>query len=392
VTAVGSDKLLALPGDKLKILVLNYEYPPIGGGGGRLCAQVSEALANRGHEVVVLTPGMRHLPPYEESGNLKLYRVGAWRQREDACSVPEMGFTTLRCLPAATRLFKKWRPDIIHCHFVVPTGILARILLMLHKIPYVLTAHLGDVPGGVPQQTDHLFKLALPLARNIWSKAAAVTAVSSHVADLAATAYHRQPEIVLNGIIPPQESVPRESGSNVLRLLMLGRLSIQKNPILILEALQLLPKEGWQLDIIGDGPLRGEVEELLASEHRLPVSLHGWLSPPRVKELLAQSDILVMPSLSEGLPMAAIEALWYGLAIVGSDIGGLDDVLEDGVNGLRCELSAKPFADAIQTLLSDRSRLASMKRHSLGLAKRFDLAKSVGQYEQILCRAVEQER
>ncbi len=70
------------------------------------------------------------------------------------------------------------------------------------------------------------------------------------------------------------------------------------------------------------------------------VTLHGWISSAQVAQLMADADILLMTSLHEGLPMVAIEALQWGLAIVGSQIGGMRDVVEEGRNGFLCELLA----------------------------------------------------
>ena len=80
--------------------------------------------------------------------------------------------------------------------------------------------------------------------------------------------------------------------------------------------------------------------------------LHGWISSDQVAQFMAEADILLMPSLHEGLPMVAIEALQRGLAIVGSQIGGMRDVVEEGRNGFLCELSPAAFAQKLGVLLA----------------------------------------
>ncbi len=109
-----------------------------------------------------------------------------------------------------------------------PLVLVALAARVFAGVPYVLTAHLGDVPGGVPEQTDHLFRLLGPFISPVWRRAQAVTAVSRFVADLASRAYGVQPIVIPNGvdpIAPPEIEVhsPR-------RIVMAGRLSIQKNP------------------------------------------------------------------------------------------------------------------------------------------------------------------
>ena len=78
------------------------------------------------------------------------------RRVPDTCTVPEMGLYCATSFLPALRHIRQWKPDVVHAHFAVPTGALAWAVSGLTGVPYVLTAHLGDVPGGVPDQTDTL--------------------------------------------------------------------------------------------------------------------------------------------------------------------------------------------------------------------------------------------
>ena len=309
----------------MRILILNYEHPPIGGGGGRLAAKVGAGLVTRGHQVRVLTAGMPHLPMESIERGMEIHRLRAFRKREDTCSVPEMALWVLAAIPAAIAEALRWKPDVIHAHFAVPTGAVAWVASKLTGIPYVLTAHLGDVPGGVPEQTGDLFRWIQPLTVPIWKAAAGTTAVSSFVAGLAEKAYGISPKIILNGMELP--APPALDPHEPTRLLMVGRMSVQKNPLLTVQALGLLKDLSWHCTMIGDGPLLYEVKleaARLGLENR--IDFQGWASAEEVSAAMGESDVLLIPSLSEGLPMVAVEALAHGLAIVGSRIGGLADV------------------------------------------------------------------
>jgi glycosyltransferase involved in cell wall biosynthesis len=369
--------------DEVKILLLCYEYPPVGGGGGRVAAQVAAKLALRGHQIRVVTAGMNHLPRREVRDRVEILRPQSFRRREDTCTVPEMGLYVATNLLPVLREARRWRPDVIHAHFAVPTGPVALAARLLIGVPYVLTAHLGDVPGGVPEQTEHLFRRLGPLIGPIWRKAQTVTAVSRFVADLAAKAYGVHPRVIHNGV-PPVAFAGFEIHWPC-RIVMAGRLSIQKNPLLAITALALTKETDWSLDVIGDGPLRIEME---AAAQRLGVAgrvhLRGWLSQSDVAQVMARSDILLMTSLHEGLPMVAIEALQWGLAIVGSQIGGLRDVVDDDKNGFLCELTATDFADKLQRLVTTPTLLEQMRRASREKAAEFDLEKIVSAYEGVL--------
>ena len=367
----------------MKILVLCYEYPPIGGGGGRVAAQVASSLARRGHAVRVLTGGMRHLPRREVRDLVEVVRPFSFRRREDTCTVPEMALYLATGFFPVLRESRKWRPDIVHAHFAVPTGPLALVAKLLTGVPYVLTAHLGDVPGGVPEQTDPLFRLVGPLVKPVWRAARQVTAVSRFTAELAARAYGVEPTVIPNGV--PPIPTPQVRVHSPRRIIMAGRLSIQKNPLLALEALALIGNLDWSFDVIGDGPLGPDVRAF-AEKSGLGgrVILHGWISNAQVADLMAGADILLMPSLNEGLSMVAIEALQHGLAIVASRIGGMRDVVEEGRNGFLCELSPGAFAQKLGALLADASLLERMRHASRQMAGDYDLEKTVAAYENVL--------
>ena len=138
--------------------------------------------------------------------------------------------------------------------------------------------------------------------------------------------------------------------------------------------------------MIGDGPLMGGVRARIR-ELRLEsrVTLTGWLDAPEVRRHLRHSDILCIPSASEGLPVAAIEALQHGLAIVGSAIPGLADVVEDEINGSLAPLDDHAaFSRKIDRLLSAEPILRAMQVASARKARDFDLTASAAEYERVL--------
>jgi glycosyltransferase involved in cell wall biosynthesis len=371
----------------MKILVLCYEYPPVGGGGGRVAASISEGLAQNGHEVRVVTAGLNHLPRKSLIEGVTVLRPESFRKREDTCSVAEMAYYLLTAFFPAWQICRSWKPDIIHAHFVVPTGALALALYGLTRIPYALTAHLGDVPGGVPEQTDNLFRVLGPFIRPIWHRAAAVTAVSGFVAALAAKNCGVTAKVILNGVPMLPAPAAIRTGQPP-RILMLGRLSLQKNPLLAVHALALVQDLPWQFEVIGDGPLSAAMHDLVQKnglENRIVFS--GWLSAEEVSNRLAMADILLMTSTSEGLPMAGIEALKHGLAIAGSRIGGLTDLIEEGINGFFSDLEPLAFAKTLRTMLSDSDLLRLMREASLSKALSFNLPDRIKDYEAVLQRA-----
>jgi glycosyltransferase involved in cell wall biosynthesis len=117
--------------------------------------------------------------------------------------------------------------------------------------------------------------------------------------------------------------------------------------------------------------------------------LTGWVTPADVLNEFSKSDILFMPSLSEGLPVVGVDALVKGLAIVASKIGGFVDLVEPEKNGYLIDVSNEVgFSSALRELLSNHEHLAQFRRASLEKAKDFDIGKIVDQYEVIMQEAL----
>lgn len=370
----------------MRVLVVNYEYPPVGGGGGRVAEDICRGLAERGHAIRVVTSHVRGLPRREIRDGVEIVRMFAGRTRFDACSPLQMA----SYLPTAAgrTLFDawSWRPDVMHVHFAVPSGPVAWLTHRLSQVPYVLTAHLGDVPGGVPEQTDRMFRFIKPLTVPIWRAASHVTAVSEFTRRLAEAAYGRPVETVFNGVDVDQCLPGPAEPPPCRRLLFAGRFSVQKNVLFLIDFLAQIRDLPWRLDMLGDGPLRSELEARIAT-HALTdrVRLHGWVSPEAVERRMSESDVLLMPSLSEGLSVVGVRALAYGLAVLASDIGGNVDLVEPGCNGHLIPLAeGAAFATTLRAMLVDNQRLAKMKRASRARARQFDLKRIVDRYEAIL--------
>ena len=369
----------------MKILVLCYEYPPVGGGGGRMAHNVGSALVRRGHQVRVQTVRMPDLPAHEVRDGVEIFRTSGFRHRADFCTVPEMaGYLATSFLPSL-RHIREWRPDIVHAHFAVPTGALALACKVLTGVPYVLTAHLGDLPGGNPDQTGGLFPLLNPFIRPIWKNAACISASSSFASGLARAAYGVRPRVILNGISMEGKRITAARPSCPIELVAIGRFNPQKNFPWLIRALAGC-EFPWRLSLIGDGSQLGEIEMAIrdtGSGDR--VNLMGWVAESAMREVLSKSDVLLMPSTSEGNPVAAIEALKHGVAILGSDIGGLSDLIENGINGFAVPIATPElFQEKLAWLAAHPDSLHNMKAASLEAADRFDLEIIAAAFESLL--------
>lgn len=374
----------------MRILVLNYEFPPVGGGGGRACADLCKALAVRGHDLKVLTANAPGLQKTERIDGYEVRRVSTGRRSRFRASFPAMAAYIAAASFPALKLIRAWKPDVIHAHFAVPTGVLALALNRVTRVPYVLTAHLGDVPGGVPQKTDRWFRMVFPFTPPIWKRAAAVAAVSAFTRDLAREHYPVQIEVIPNGVEIPTDRSMNLDVHEPVALIFAGRFQPQKNLPFLIEALALQRDLDWHCTLVGDGPFREQIEASIR-KHQLEdrFSLPGWVTSDEVWDLLGRSDALVMPSLSEGLPVVGVQALAQGLAMFVNAAGGFVDLVEDGVNGRICPVDNPAcYMQALRDL-GDRDALRAMKAASLEKAAAYDLAIVAADYEALFDRALE---
>jgi glycosyltransferase involved in cell wall biosynthesis len=369
----------------MKILALIHEFPPVGGGGGRAAQDICQGLVKRGHEITVLTAHYKGLPKEEDLDGIRVLRLSSLRREAFRADLLAMGGYVLSGLWAGYRYIKQWRPDVIHVHFAVPAGALTWILSRLTGVPYVMTVHLGDVPGGVPEKTGQWFKCVLPFTYPIWRDAKSVVAVSEFTRRLALKNYEREIMVIPNGVDLDGLRPASIKVNEPPRILFAGRFMAQKNPLQIVRTLAELEELSWGCVMLGDGPLKPEIQKTI-EESRLQerFTLPGWVTPDEVLTWLDKSDILFMPSLSEGLPVVGVQALAKGLAFVVSKVGGFVDLVDEGQTGYLID-GGQPslFSTALRQLLSYQENLQRFRETSLKKAGQFDIKRILEQYEHI---------
>ena len=374
----------------MRILVLIHEYPPVGGGGGRVAQDICEGLVKQGHEVLILTAHCEDLPFEEHQDGIIIQRLKSWRRLPYKADIRAMAGYVWKSFWVGLKIIQEWHPDVIHTHFAVPAGASAWLLNRLTGIPYVLTAHLGDVPGGTPEKTGKWFKWVFPFTPPIWKRAAQVVAVSEFTRQLALRSYSVDVRVIPNGV-DLEKINPGNIGLHTPpRIVFAGRFMKQKNPIQIIRTLSSLKDLPWNCVLIGDGPLREEIErEIKNHELKSRITLTGWIKPEQVLDWYARSDIMFMPSLSEGLPVVGVQGLAMGLALVLSCAGGNVELIQNGENGYLIEVDdVLKYETSLRTLLSDPEACLAARIASRRIARRFDIHSIVESYANIFNQAV----
>jgi glycosyltransferase involved in cell wall biosynthesis len=168
--------------------------------------------------------------------------------------------------------------------------------------------------------------------------------------------------VVPNGVrVPEVDPAPPPSGGR-LRLLSVGTLVANKGQSVLLNAVAALgDRDRWALDLVGDGPDRAALEEQAATLGLSDrVTLHGSLPGPDVHALLRSTAIAVLPSYTEGLPNAVMEAMAHGVAVVASDVGGVPQLLGGGAGLMVPPGDADALSNALARLMDDPEQRAAL--------------------------------
>jgi glycosyltransferase involved in cell wall biosynthesis len=339
----------------MRILIINSEYPPIGGGAGNASANIAKELAATGQEVTVLTSSYADMPRLEVHNGVRIYRAKALRRRADRTGALEQTIFIISGILGVISLLSKWKPEVVLTFFGLPSGAVALFIRKFYDIPYVLSLRGGDVPGFRPYDFSIYHKLSSPLLHQVWRRAYRVIANSNGLRNLALAF---EPELPI-GIIPNGvDSVAYQTAArewSPARMLFTGRVVHQKGLDLLLGALSHLQEIPWELTIVGDGPQREPLAEKakeLHIDHRIIFT--GWLGRQAVIAQYQQANMFVFPSRHEGMPNAVLEAMASGLPVIASRISGNEELVVPGSTGLLVPAEDQDSLEAaLRTLLSN---------------------------------------
>jgi glycosyltransferase involved in cell wall biosynthesis len=351
----------------MRILILNSEYPPIGGGAGNASAHVADQLEKLGHGVTIVTSRFGSLPHREEEAGVTIYRIPGLRRMQDRSNPLEQFIFILSASFWALRQVPRFKPDATLAFFGVPSGAVGWLIKKLYKVPYVVSLRGGDVPGFRPYDFRVYHKLIAPFLRLIWKDAAAVVANSRGLRQLATTFDSRfEIPIIPNGVDLQAYKIAERDWSSP-RLLSAGRIVHQKGLDLAMHALGGLKNLNWEWYIAGDGPQMHSLQSLakgLGIDDR--IHFLGWQSREQLLNCYQRANIFLFPSRHEGMPNALLEAMASGLPVVASCIAGNEELVQDGKTGylVRSE-SVELLQAALDKLLTD-----SALRKQMGDASR----------------------
>jgi L-malate glycosyltransferase len=365
----------------MKILFLNYEYPPLGGGAGNATFYLlREFLKFNDLEIDLVTSSVDNRYHLEKIGaKIKIHRLPIGKNPQN------MHFQTQKDLLVYSwktywfcrKLIKKEKVDLTLAFFTVPCGFLAGCFKRKFKTPYIVSLRGSDVPG-YSERFTLIYNFLTPLIKNIWKKADRVVANSEGLKKLAfETKPNQEIEIIYNGIdIEEFKPVIRSLASDgKVKLLCVSRLTERKGINYLIDAFKIISEEHNNifLNIIGEGDAKDElVKQAENLSIRDKINFAGRIKHDQLPKIYERADIFVLPSLNEGMSNTILEAIASGLPVVATDTGGTQELIKDGVNGLVVKMKdTNDLAEKIEKLINDRGLRQKMAEESRNLALKF---------------------
>ena len=361
----------------MRVLLLNYEYPPLGGGAGNATRYLLKAFSQidslhidlvtssvdkfrveqlydrvTGHFLDINKKGSLH---YQSTKDLLLYSWKSyWYSR---------------------KLVSLDKYDLIHAFFGIPCGFVAMKL----GLPYIVSLRGSDVPG-YNQRFALMDRLIFArLSRTVWKSAKRVIANSQGLRDLALkNSPDKSIEVIPNGV--DAESFPvREKfmDQGKLKVLSVGRLIPRKGMIYLVQAIKDM--DNVSLTIVGDGPLRNDLQKASIG---IDVNFLGTLSHDQLKNTYSKHDVFLLPSLNEGMSNTVLEAMASGLPVIVTDTGGTKELV-DGNGFVVAKADSCALKESITKFISEPSSLKTMGRKSREMAQAMGWDNIAWRYENI---------
>jgi len=375
----------------MKILMLNYEFPPIGGGAANAHLRLLRQYADKSElRADVLTSAPKPGVVIEQfSENITIHKVGIHKKHLHFWRKIEVIEWLLRAKFHYRRLLRENQYDLAHAFFGFPTGWLC--YRTANKLPYIISLRGSDVPGQ-HARLQLEYKILAPVFRGIWRNAAALVACSEGLKD---RALRFLPSVLIDVIpngVETDRFYPAQSGvvASKLRLLTVGRLSATKRVEMLVDAVEILHTDGvnLHLTIAGGGQLEPQLKEIISGRNLGEIiQIAGRIDPENMPQVYRESDIFVSATVQEGMSNAMLEAMASGLPIVTTRCEGVEELITD--NGVIVEgANAEEIARAIRLLADKPQAQRKMAVAARSRAERFgwnDVALSyIEQYRKVL--------
>lgn len=374
----------------MRVLFLNYEYPPLGGGAANATQYLLKEYEREGGLIVdLVTSAPDREQVIETLGeDIQIHKLDIGKNGNlHHQSKKDLLRYSYRAYRYADKLLQANEYDVIHAFFGVPCGVLAMRLGKKYKIPYIVSLRGADVPG-YSERFSSLYNLLTPFIIRVWKNAHSVIANSQGLKELALKTIPDFTIPVIQNGVDTDEFQAKASESfeqNPFTILCVSRLTPRKGIRFLIESLTYMTEvPDAQLVIAGEGDEKEALVELTKTfglEER--VSFLGRISHEELSAIYQSAHVFCLPSQNEGMSNTLLEALASGLPLVATVTGGTEELVRESENGFYIEKSnPNDIAEKLTVLAKNRelckyfgtkSRESSLKRNWNAVAKEYRL-------------------
>ena len=388
----------------MKICLVTNLYPPtVQGGADIFVGQLARALAEQ-HRVTVITtePGFHLLPRREISPEgVTVYRIAplniAHLTRLPHHLLPQALFRAIdlyqpQVAANVASILDRERPDVVHIHNWEGLSLAAIVTAGRRRAPLAITLHGYSLfcaystirhPDGHSCRPDLPCHLMAGVNHQLAKAIGLVISPSHYVMDehlRRGFFRHAIQRVIPNGLSldaplpdPPHKGEGNPGSKTTFDVLFMGRVQSHKGVELLIRGFRRMSDPGLRLHIAGIGPSLDASRSLAAGDDR--IHFYGFVSGEMHRSLLENSDCMVVPSLwPENAPVTIQEAFAAGPVVIASRIGGIPEMVQDGVNGLLVEAGDESgIAAAIERLRQSPELLARLRAAGKETARLYDM-------------------
>jgi len=358
----------------MNILIATDYFPPyVGGGVEQVTYHMAEELTKLGHHVAVLTLNTCSARPTEDLDGIQIYRA---KTIEFTNSIGLQSAISTKIGKLIREVCRSERAEMLHANnLYFYTTVAACHNLKALRLPLVTTLHLGSISElqGIARYAASFYEKSI--GRWILSKSSRIVAVSHAVKEYAETlgVNPRKVSVVPNGvdILQFQPSSAEDKHDGEVRVGFIGRLIANKGPQYLVEAAPRIIREfpDVRFQVAGDGPMLHDLQHRVR-ELGVQTAFRFLGTVPSNVEFLQSCDIVVRPSLTDGMPLAVLEAMACGKPSVASRVGGTPEILQDGDTGYLVEpRNVEQLVSKVSKLLADPDLRVKMGNRARNFAE-----------------------
>ena len=343
-----------LKGGRLKIAYVITRSDVLGGASIHLL-DLAAGMQAKGHDVVIgVGADAEYGVLFERAKAMGLKCHGLRNLVREISPIKD-----LLCFFELRKFFKSIRPDIVHVHSS-KAGVVGRLAARSLSLPVVFTAHGWAFTEGVSVKRQKLYRWIESQLSKISNKIITVSEYDRQLAISQNVAGGHTLITVHNGVPEIMPVDVQRSPSDTVKIIMVARFEKPKNQAAVLHALAHSEAQNWQLELVGDGP---ELAKCVSLAEQLNIDSKVTFSGAcfDVAERLATSDIFVLISDWEGLPLTILEAMRSGLPVIASDVGGVAESIDNHTTGILIPRNYQlPLGKALVQLVNSQEERNSM--------------------------------